>query len=232
MVEADRGSIKKIVAAVVVFIALTVALTLGIEAIGVDRLRALVVDAGPLAPVIYVFVRALTYVIAPLSSGPLGFSAGILFGLVPGTVLTLLGEGIGGSINFWIARRFGRPIILRFVGSDGMSRVERWYVQAGNPWMLAYARLFLFSVYDFISYAAGLTSLRYRQYLIVTVVAGILPAALWVGIGASITGDFGQLLTMYGLLAIVAIVAFIVYGRLRHLVKVDTGDSATTTPMA
>ena len=61
-------------------------------------------SAGPWAPIVFVAVKTITYVIAPLSGGPLQIMSGTLFGLWEGTALTLLGDTLGGCINFWISR--------------------------------------------------------------------------------------------------------------------------------
>lgn len=221
MFESERVSVKTLVITAVSFIAITIVLTLAIEAVGAERLRALVESAGPWAPLAYIFARALTFVIAPLSSGPLGFTAGIMFGLWPGLALTLLAELIGGSLNFWIARRLGRPVIQRIIGREGAGRVERFHDYASSPWTLVYARLFFFSVYDFISYAAGLTAIHYRHYVVITLVAGIIPTGISVGIGASLTGNPAQLVVLYVTLALVSAVMLIMYGRIRRLLHPD-----------
>ena len=229
MVESGRISVKTIVVAALSFVAVTVLITLAIEAIGVEQLRAAVESAGPYAPLVYILVRALTYVVAPLSSGPLGFAAGVMFGLWPGLALTLLAEVVGGSANFWIARRLGRPVVERLVGGrEGMGRVERFYRQASSPWMLAYARLFFFSIYDFISYAAGLTQIKYRHYLLVTAVVGIVPTAISVGIGASLTGDPANLVLLYIALAAISAGTFLLYPRVRRLLRLDDPPPAMT----
>lgn len=221
MFEQDRISARSVILAAVGFVVVTVLITLAIEAVGADRLRAAVESAGPLAPLVYIAIRAFTYIIAPVSSGPLGFAAGVMFGLWPGLVLTLIAEVVGGSANFWIARKLGRPFVQRLVGRDGMGRVERFYRQAGSPWMLAYARLFFFSIYDFISYAAGLTQIRFVHYLLVTAVLGIIPTGISVGIGASLTGDPANLILLYIALAAISAGTFMLYPRVRRLLGLD-----------
>jgi len=229
MVESERISVKTIVVAAGSFIAVTILITLAIEAIGAEQLRAAVESAGPLAPLVYILARALTYIVAPLSSGPLGFAAGVMFGLWPGLALTLIAEVIGGSANFWIARKLGRPMVERMVGGrEGMGRVERFYRQASSSWMLAYARLFFFSIYDFISYAAGLTRIKYRHYLLVTAVVGIVPTAISVGIGASLTGDPANLILVYIAMAAISAGTFMLYPRVRRLLRLDNPPPAMT----
>lgn len=221
MFEDKRPQLRTLAGAAAAFVIVTVLVTLAIEAVGAEQLRAAVEGAGPLAPLVYVAVRALTFIVAPLSSGPLAFAAGVMFGLWPGLALTLLAEVVGGSVNFWIARRLGRPFVQRLVGRDGMGRVERFYQQAGSPWMLAYARLFFFSIYDFISYAAGLTQIRYRHYLLVTAILGLIPTGISVGIGASLTGSPANLIVLYIALAAISAGTLLLYPRVRRLLRLD-----------
>lgn len=171
------------------FILLTVALFSLINWIGLERLQEMIATAGALAPLLYIALRAATYVVAPVSSGPVQFSSGLLFGVLPGTLYSLIGEVIGGSIAFWIARRLGRPAVQRFAGEDGLRHIDRFYERAGEWRTLVAARLVLFSFYDFISYAVGLTPLKFRTYLLISSIAGFVPTfaavALGTGLGSS-----------------------------------------------
>jgi uncharacterized membrane protein YdjX (TVP38/TMEM64 family) len=228
MFEREKVSPKAVIVGLISFVAITVLLTVGIERIGPERIRAFMDQAGPLAPLVYIGVRALTYIIAPLSSGPIQFAAGVMFGLWQGTLYSIIGEVIGGSVNFWIARTLGRPVVARFVGKDGMGKVEQFYNQVGQPAMLIYARLFLFAVYDFISYAAGLTKLKYRHYLIITIIAGFVPTFIAVYVGSNLTGNPQNLLLMYAALGVFGIAAFALYGHVRRWLKLDQSAVANT----
>lgn len=188
---------KALVAGGASFLIIITALTLLIEAVGLERLQALIDEAGPLAPLIYVFIKAVTYIFSPLSSGPIQLSAGILFGLWEGVFYTLIGEVIGGTINFLIARKLGRPVVRRFVGDDGMRQVDQLYHRVGGWRALAYSRLLLFSIYDFMSYAAGLTPLRLRTYILISACVGFVPTFIFVGIGTTLATEPNALLFIY-----------------------------------
>jgi uncharacterized membrane protein YdjX (TVP38/TMEM64 family) len=215
--ESGKVSLKAIVLGVLVFVGMTVVLTWAIESIGADRIRSAIEQAGPLGPVVYILVRVATFVAAPLSSGPILFSAGVLFGFEKGLIYSLLGEIIGGTVNFWIARRFGRPVVSKLVGQDGMTRIDGFYSQFGEWWALVYARLFLFSVYDFISYAAGFTPMKYRYYALVTAIVGIIPTGVSVYIGTTMTEGVNSLIGLYVALAVLSIIPLFFYNRIRRL---------------
>src|SRR5690242_12266572 len=75
------------------FIAFLTILMLGMNAIGEDNLRKAIEEAGIFAPLLYIAIKAATYIFAPLTSGPIQVIAGKLFGNVWwGVLYTLIGE--------------------------------------------------------------------------------------------------------------------------------------------
>lgn len=183
-------------------IAISAALTLFVfDTIGAENVHAFITQGGPLAPLVYIGFKAMTYVIAPLSSGPVVMLSGTIFGPWLGTLYSLLGDLIGGSINFWIAHVFGRAMIKRFTGAKGLTQVDHYYETVGEWKGLLFARIALSSFYDFISYAVGLTKLPYRQYLLVSALGGLLPTAYTVFFGATLLSNrwifFGLLGTAF-----------------------------------
>jgi uncharacterized membrane protein YdjX (TVP38/TMEM64 family) len=196
---------------------LAVILIAAVEWVGVDRLHAAVAEAGPWAPVLFVCAKMSTYVVAPLSGGPLKIAAGTLFGLWEGIALTLVADTLGGAINFGLARRFGRRLVATFAGRGGLDRVDALAEQAGGWRALLLARLFLSPFYDFISYAAGLGPVKFAHYLAVSVLGGIVPTALFVALGAGLAEDRRLLLVIVPLLtAFLLFPALIVYRRRRN----------------
>src|SRR5688572_12331446 len=82
------------------------------------------VTSSPWGPFLYVALKAVLYVAAPLSSLPLQIAAGAAFGLWPASCYTLIGSTIGGAGNFWIARRLGRPALTVVAGSRMLARID------------------------------------------------------------------------------------------------------------
>lgn len=201
--------IREILIGGVGFLLFLTVVAFAINAIGIDNLQQFIEDAGPWAPLLYIIIKAVTYVFAPLTSGPIQVVSGTLFGNIwLGVLYTLIGEVIGGSISFWIARRFGRPVVQRFVSEQGMRQVEDFYQKRMGGWVsLAVARIVLFTVWDFLSYAAGLAdSVRFRAYLFVSIVFGFVPTLFFVWIGKSALEDPRTLFLVYGLVAALVLI--------------------------
>lgn len=219
---AERSkSLRALIPGVVAFVVVTGALLIAVNQLGADGIRQAIERAGPFAPLVYIVVKAVTYTVAPLSSGPIQLFAGVLFGLIPGTLYTLLGEVIGGSINFWLARRFGRAVVTRLVGAEGMERVDRFVNQIVDWKTLIYGRIFLFSIYDFISYAVGFSKLHYRTYLIISIVVGFIPTFIAALLGTALTDERGNFLVIYGIVAVLSIVPLVFQKRIRRWLKLD-----------
>lgn len=185
------------------FLALLTGLYIVVQRIGIDELQTTIATAGIWGPLIFVGIKALTFTFAPLSAGPIQFASGILFGVIPGTLYSLLGELLGGTVNVIIARLFGRRIVRRFVGAAAMSRVDRFYERHLNDWKsLLAARVLLFSVYDFISYAVGFSQIRLSVYIAVSFIGGLFPTLLFVLVGSEASQHQNVLLLFYLLAAI------------------------------
>lgn len=166
---------------------------------GTEKLRSLVLQAGSWAPIVFILLKASTYVVAPLSGTPLIITAGALFGMWPAMLYIVVGEVLGATLNFWIARLLGRPGIRRFAGAKAVKRVDDTLEHVGGWRALLLASLLLSSLYDFISYAAGLSKLPFKQFLAVTVVGVVPSALLYVFIGDTLTSGPGAMLMVLGL---------------------------------
>jgi uncharacterized membrane protein YdjX (TVP38/TMEM64 family) len=206
------------------FLTVITLIMLFINTVGLDRLQQTIEDAGPAAPAAYVVIKAVTYVFAPLSAGPIQLSSGVLFGLWPGVFLSLIGEVIGGSFSFWIARLLGRPVVVRLVGKDGMKRVDDFYEKNLGGWRaLVYARLFLFSVYDFVSYATGLSRTSYLTYLWVSIFIGFIPTFVVVGVGTTLALDTTLLMAAFAVGGLLSLVPLLLHRQFqRHPTKQDS----------
>ena len=190
------------------------------NSIGINELRLMIAGGGLWGPLIYVGIKALTFTFAPLSAGPIQFASGLLFGVIPGTFYSLLGETLGGAANLLIARIVGRRIVRRFVGDTAMQRIDDMGERYLEDWRsLFVARLLLFSVYDFISYAVGFGKIRLSRYLFASFVGGLLPTYVFVLIGSQAAQNEDVLLVMYVGAALLFVALLIFRGPITKLIN-------------
>lgn len=140
----------------------------------IERLRDDISAAGPVAPALFVLVfGAMT--LAPLPKNVLTTGAGLLFGLWLGIVIALLGALLGAMTAFMLGRLLGRDAVER-IAAVRIVRVDELLRRRGLIAVIG-ARLAPVVPFTAISYAAGLTAIRTRDYVVGTVI-GIIPGTV------------------------------------------------------
>ena len=129
-------------------------------------------DLGAWGPIIYIVFFALSMVVAPIPTGPAPVAAAAAFGGVLGFFYTLIAGIIGATLCFWIARAWGRPLLRRFLPGKVVDEIDRLTSYLGLR-VLFIMRLFPLLGVDAVSYAAGLTPIRFLPYLAVSIVGTI-----------------------------------------------------------
>ena len=185
LVQAGRAWWSSL-AGLVGLVACGVAFFFVVQAIGPERMREAVVAAGPLAPIVYVLLKAITVIVTPLTGTPLRLAAGALFGFWEGVALSVLGSVLGGSVNFWIARLCGRRVVARLLGAPALARVDPILGRLADWHALVLVRVVLAPFWDVVSYGVGLTRLRFTTYLIVALLCDVVPSMVLVGVGMSV----------------------------------------------
>lgn len=179
-------------------------------------LRSGVEAAGPFAPVAFVLLQAVQVIVAPIPGQVLGFVSGYLFGTVLGTVYSLLGAALGSYVVFRLSRRYGRRHVERAIDP---SLVERFDALVQRRGLTALFAVFLVPGLpdDVVCFVAGLTDLRIRDMLAVSV-AGRLPGYLVVNAaGAQLAA--GELTEAVALVAVLAVLAVLGYVRRDALLR-------------
>ncbi|MGQ9459760.1 MAG: TVP38/TMEM64 family protein [Candidatus Bathyarchaeaceae archaeon] len=123
---------------------------------------------------IVLIVQAL---VIPIPSEFILMCGGAAFDLLAGWLVGAAGSIAAASICFYVSRKGGRPIAMRFVSEGGMRFADNWFNRWG-VWAVLFGRFAPFIPFDPISYGAGLTQMKFRSFLIPTII-GTLPRALF-----------------------------------------------------
>jgi uncharacterized membrane protein YdjX (TVP38/TMEM64 family) len=146
-----------------------------------ERLRADVDALGGWAPVVFVLGYA-AITLLPLPKNVLSVAAGLLFGLAEGVAVVLPGALLGAVAAFGLGRVLGRGAVERFTGVR-VARVDAALARRGVVAVLV-SRLIPVLPFTGINYAAGLTALRSRDFLLGTAI-GVVPGTVaYVAVGA------------------------------------------------
>jgi uncharacterized membrane protein YdjX (TVP38/TMEM64 family) len=136
-------------------------------------LRDYILSFGLWAPVASCFLMVLQALVAPVPSFLITFANGLAFGVFWGWMLSLFGHVLAAAVCFGISRSLGRVPVEVLVGKTGLESADRWFARWG-VYAVFIARLFPGVAFDVISYAAGLTRMGFKNFLLATAL-GIFP---------------------------------------------------------
>jgi len=166
------------------------------------RIEALLQSIGPLAPLIYMAVMAVTAVIIPIPGPPLFVIAGAIFGPVMGTVYAVAGSVAGALVAFLIARFLGRDFIESLVGRQVVICCE--CSEGLLTKIVFFSRLLPLVSFDVVSYGAGLTRMSLRSFALATLLGSIPMTFIYHSFGSVL-----KVSTMTGLILGLVIVAIL-----------------------
>ena len=125
---------------------------------------------GVWGPIVYIAVFAASMLFAPLPTAPMPLVAAAVFGPALGFLYTISATAIGSTICFWVARRLGRPALRRLTSQRALDKIDELGERLGIR-LLIVLRLFPVAGVDYVSYAAGLTQMRFATYIVISVLA-------------------------------------------------------------
>lgn len=130
---------------------------------------------GVWGPIVFILGYAVATV-AFLPGSILTLAAGVIFGLVKGTVYSLIGATLGASGSFLVARYGARRAIeRRIAGNARFAAIDRAVGREGFK-IVALLRLSPVFPFNLLNYALGLTEVRFLPYLAAS--AAMLPGTL------------------------------------------------------
>lgn len=129
---------------------------------------------GLIGPLAIIALMTTAIVMSPIPSAPIALAAGAVYGHTAGTVYVAIGSELGAIIAFFIARLVGVATVQKWIGDQ----LIKGKVDSQNTLMsiVFFSRLLPFVSFDIISYAAGVTPLRFWRFALATF-AGIIPAS-------------------------------------------------------
>ena len=188
---------------------LVAALTSGDQA----RLREELRQYGAWGPIVSVNLMVLQVMVAPVPASVVQLANGVVYGQLWGALLNLAGQMAGAMLAFVIARGLGKGAVERLAGGINGGAVERGLDRWGAG-ALFVIRAIPGMPSDFMSYVAGLTTMRARTYVLATF-AGYIPQSIlyaWIG-DAAMTWFWWITAAGFGISAIIAGTAWLLQRR-------------------
>ena len=150
---------------------------------GPNEIKEYIKGKGSMAPIIYVVLLTLL----PLLLFPdsvLVIAGGMIFGLWQGVLLTSIGSLLGGVIAFVISRILGRSVVKKIVKRD----IEIFENNNKSAFFLILMlRLIPLFPFKIVSYSAGLTDMKLKDFSIATVIGSLPGIIVYTNLGDKTT---------------------------------------------
>ena len=140
-----------------------------------NELANLVESYGLLSAVLYFGIALTATVVAPLNMTFLIPVASVAFGPLVAALLSIAGWTLGSIIAFHIAKRYGKPIVARFINIEKLNAISTIIPKKNIFIWIVIIRMVVPA--DILSYAIGiLLQISYVQYSLATLI-GVTPFA-------------------------------------------------------
>ena len=124
--------------------------------------------------VFFIVVRAIAIIIPPIPGIIVDLPGTIYFGWPLGFIYGEIGIMLGATVSFFIAKKFREPLVKKFVSLQKIHTWEDKLSENDKFWTLFSIRLVANPLFfDVISYAAGLTKIRFSRFFIATFFSNI-----------------------------------------------------------
>lgn len=140
----------------------------------VELLTVKAQNLGFFGPLLLIALMTLAIVFSPLPSAPIALAAGALYGHSYGTIYIVVGAELGAIIAFLIARIAGHELASQYLGSK--FSLGRFGSQNALTSIVFISRLIPFMSFDLVSYAAGLTPIKFWRFASATLL-GLIPVS-------------------------------------------------------
>ena len=126
-----------------------------------------------LAPLIFILLRPLSSIIPPIPGAIFDIAGLLAFGWVWGFIYGEAGIMLGAMIAFWLARYFREPVVRKITSLEKIETWEATLSEKKKFWGMVALRLCTNSLFDYISYAAGLTRMSSWKFFLSSLIGSI-----------------------------------------------------------
>lgn len=163
---------------------------------------------------VFVAIRAFQTVIKIIPAEPLEIGSGALYGTWEGMFLCILGTMIGSFVIIALTRAFGKRLVNAFIPIEKIESLR--FLQNKKKVYLSLFFIYLIpgTPKDVLTYAAGLTGLNMKKFLLITGIARIpsIITSTWCG-QEIINKNYTLAIIIFAATGILSIVCSVIYNK-------------------
>ncbi len=164
------------------------------SSMNVETIAEYIRSFGIYAVVMSFFLMMFQSLAAPLPAFLITFANAAIFGWWQGALLSWTSSMAGAALCFYIAKILGRDVVEKITSKFALESLDGFFEKYGRHTILI-CRLLPFVSFDYVSYAAGLTSMSFIPFFIATGI-GQLPATIvYSYVGGMLTGGVRTVVT-------------------------------------
>lgn len=171
------------------------------KSLDIQIIKEYILSFGILAPIVSFLLMIFQALAAPLPAFLITFANAALFGWVFGAMLSWFSALVGAILCFYIAKFLGRDIVEKLTSKTALESVDGFFEKHGK-YAILIARLLPFISFDIISYAAGLTKMKIKDFVFATALGQLPATIIYSYAGEMLTG--GAKYFVFGLLILFA----------------------------
>ena len=165
---------------------------------------------------VYIGLQIVQIVISIIPGQVFQMAAGYIYGFWPALLFAMTGALLGTTLSFMLAKVLGRDFLHIFFGEEKMS----YYIERLNSKKMYAIVFFLYLIpgipKDMVSYAAGVSEIRFKPFLIISAL-GRIPGM----IGCLLMGDMMMEENYTGvvIIGVFAVIAFCICIAFRNKIQ-------------
>jgi len=132
----------------------------------------------------------------PIPSELVLIAGGLAFAFPFGWIVGALGSIVAAIVSFYISKKGGRGLAIKLVGEKGIQFADNWFNRWGS-WAILLGRFAPFIPFDAISYSAGLTTMKLKNFLIPTIIGTVPRTLFYTYLGTYVGITFETLINTY-----------------------------------
>lgn len=165
---------------------------------------------------VYIVIQTMQVIISIIPGQAFQFAAGYLYTFFPGLLFSLIGAVIGTTIAFHLAKILGSDAVHLFIGQEKTA----YYLERLNSKRAYTIVFFLYLIpglpKDIICYAAGISEMKFKPFLILSMIGRTPGMAGSLLIGALYLREHYVLMGIIIVLAVIAFILCVIYRNKIH----------------